>query len=64
MRARAPGLAPGGLRVRAESRPPHPRLLLHQRRWSLRFDLKHLLKDEVPVYDDVFKVSVGIGWRF
>jgi opacity protein-like surface antigen len=32
--------------------------------WSLRFDAKQLLKDDVPVYDDAFKVSVGIGWRF
>ncbi len=31
--------------------------------WSLRFDARQLLTT-APVYDDMFKVSVGVGWRF
>lgn len=31
--------------------------------WSLRFDVKQVFGD-VPEYDDAFKVSAGIGWRF
>lgn len=31
--------------------------------WSLRFDVKQAFGG-VPVYDDAFKVSAGVGWRF
>jgi outer membrane protein W len=31
---------------------------------SIVFDAKALAKNEVPHWDEVFKVSVGVGWRF
>jgi hypothetical protein len=31
--------------------------------WSLRFDLKHSLGNSYA-YDDAFKASLGVGWRF
>jgi outer membrane protein W len=32
--------------------------------WSLRFDGRQLLTNDAPEYDDSFKISVGVGWRF
>lgn len=31
--------------------------------WSLRFDVKHTIGNEYS-YDDPFKASIGVGWRF
>ena len=31
---------------------------------SIRFDLKRLLRSDSEVYDDLTKVSVGVGWGF
>ncbi len=32
--------------------------------WSVRFDAKRLLRTDEVFYDDLTKVSVGVGWRF
>ena len=32
--------------------------------WSLLLDAKQLLHEQTPVFDDSFKISIGVGWRF
>ena len=32
--------------------------------WSLTFDVKQLIRDQTPDFDEWFKVSLGVGWRF
>jgi hypothetical protein len=32
--------------------------------WSLTLDAKSLARSDVPHWDELFKVSLGIGWRF
>jgi len=32
--------------------------------WSLTFDVKQLIRNDDVVYDEFFKVSLGVGWRF
>jgi hypothetical protein len=32
--------------------------------WSVRFDLKQLIRDSLPDYDEWIKGSIAVGWRF
>jgi len=32
--------------------------------WSLMFNAKALAGNDIPHYDELLKVSIGIGWRF
>lgn len=32
--------------------------------WSLHAGARQLIRDQAPDFDDWFKVSVGVGWRF
>jgi outer membrane protein W len=32
--------------------------------WSLHAGARQLIRDQTPTFDDWFKLSVGVGWRF
>jgi outer membrane protein W len=32
--------------------------------WSVRFDLKQLIRENASDFDEWLKVSIGLGWRF
>ncbi|MGZ5440430.1 MAG: outer membrane beta-barrel protein [Thermoanaerobaculia bacterium] len=32
--------------------------------WSLQAGAKQLIRDQSTVFDDWFKISIGVGWRF
>lgn len=32
--------------------------------WSVRFDLKQLVRNDASDFDEWLKISIGVGWRF